>query len=59
MVTRANLEAIRQTHGIEWITALKAPQVKRLARTGAFQPSLFDEVNLAEIESADFQTSGW
>lgn len=49
MVTRANLEAIRQADGIEWITALKAPQVKRLARTGAFQPSLFDEVNLAEI----------
>jgi Transposase DDE domain len=54
MVTRANLQAIRDTEGIEWITALKAPQVKRLARTGAFQPSLFDEVNLAEIESEEF-----
>lgn len=54
MVTRANLEAIRQTDGIEWITALKAPQVKRLARGGAFQPSLFDQVNLAEIASDEF-----
>ena len=40
--------------GVEWITALKAPQVKRLARTGAFQPSLFDEHNLAEITSDEF-----
>jgi Transposase DDE domain len=54
MVTRANLEAIRQADAIDWITALKAPQVKRLARTGAFQPSLFDEHNLAEITSEDF-----
>jgi hypothetical protein len=54
MVTRANLEAIRNSDGIEWITALKAPQVKRLARTGAVQPSLFDEQNLAEIASDDY-----
>jgi hypothetical protein len=54
MVTRANLDAIRDADGIEWITALKAPQVKRLARTGAFQPSLFDEVNLAEITADEF-----
>ncbi len=54
MVTRANLDKMRQSHGIDWITALKAPQVKRLARTGAFQPSLFDEQDLAEITSQDF-----
>src|SRR5215211_1087043 len=54
MVTRANLDAIRHAEAIEWITALKAPQVKRLARTGAFQPSLFDELNLAEITSEEF-----
>src|SRR5215210_5675071 len=54
MVTRANLDAMRAADGVQWITALKAPQVKRLARTGAFQPSLFDEVNLAEIASDEF-----
>lgn len=54
MVTKANLDAIRQADGIEWITALRAPQVKRLARTGAVQPSLFDEHNLAEIASDEF-----
>ncbi|MCA1701601.1 MAG: transposase, partial [Actinobacteria bacterium] len=40
-------DAIRHADGIDWITALKAPQVKRLTRTGAFQPSLFDALNLA------------
>jgi len=54
MVTRANLDAIRESRVIDWITALKAPQVKRLARTGAFQPSLFDEQDLAEITSEEF-----
>ncbi len=54
MVTRANLDALREADGVDWVTALKAPQVKRLARSGAFQPSLFDEVNLAEVESDEF-----
>jgi len=54
MVTRANLDAIRDVDGLEWITALKAPQVKRLARAGAFQPSLVDEHNLAAITSDEF-----
>lgn len=54
MVTKANLEALRASDGIEWVTALKAPQVKRLARTGAFQPSLFDEQNLAELRAEEF-----
>jgi hypothetical protein len=54
MVTRANLEALRTADGIDWITALKAPQVKKLAKTGAFQPSLFDQTNLAEITSEEF-----
>jgi transposase len=54
MVTRANLDAMRALDGVDWVTALKAPQVKRLARTGAFQPSLFDQQNLAEISSDEF-----
>lgn len=54
MVTRANLDALAEADGVDWITALKAPQVKRLARTGAFQPSLFDELNLAEITASEY-----
>ena len=54
MATRANLEALSGSEGTAFITALRAPQVKRLAREGAFQPSLFDEQNLAEVRSPDF-----
>ncbi len=53
MVTEANLDALR-AEGIAWITALKAPQVKRLARKQVLQPSLFDELNLAEVASDDY-----
>lgn len=48
MVTKANLEALAQAD-IGWITALKAPQVKALAKNGALPLSLFEERNLAEI----------
>ena len=49
MVTKANIEILTQTGGVDWITALKAPTIKKLVRDGVFQPSLFDEQNLAEI----------
>ena len=49
MVTKANLELLRDAAGAAWITALKAPQVKKLVKDGALQLSLFDEQNLAEL----------
>jgi len=54
MATKANLETLAADRGIGWVTALKAPQVKRLVKEGALQLSLFDEQNLGEIESADY-----
>jgi hypothetical protein len=54
MTTKANLETLAASEGIGWITALKAPQVKKLVSEGALQLSLFDEQNLAEIEGADY-----
>jgi Transposase DDE domain len=54
MVTKANLELLRDTAGAAWITALKAPQVKRLVKEGDLQLSLFDQHNLAEIASDDY-----
>ena len=50
MVTAANIEVLRE-HGFDWITALKAPQVRSLVEAGDLQLSLFDERNLAEIAS--------
>ena len=54
MTTKANLETLAAAEGIGWITALKAPRVKRLVKEGALQLSLFDEQNLGEIASADY-----
>jgi len=45
---------LRETEGADWITALKAPQIGTLVKDGALQPSLFDQINLAEISSPDY-----
>lgn len=54
MVTKTNLALLRADAEAAWITALKAPQVKKLVRDGALQLSLFDEHNLAEIAADDY-----
>ncbi len=54
MVTKANLELLRADGDAGWITALKAPQVKKLVRDGFLQLSLFDEQHLAEITADDY-----
>jgi hypothetical protein len=54
MVTKANLERLREAEGAAWITALKAPQVRKLVTDGALQLSLFDEHSLAEIACDDY-----
>lgn len=53
MVTKANIETLAGTEGVSWITALKAPTIKKLVRDGVFQPSLFDDQNLGEITDID------
>jgi hypothetical protein len=55
MITQARIEADLKPVGIDWITALKAPAIQRLAaENGPLQLSLFDARDLAEIESPDF-----
>jgi transposase len=54
MVTKANLDALAAEQGAGWVTALKAPQVKKLVKEGSLQLSLFDQTNLAEIASPDY-----
>ena len=54
MITKANLELLADSEGVGWITALKAPQIKKLVATGALQLSLFDQTNLAEISGDDY-----
>jgi hypothetical protein len=54
MLTAARLREDIRPAGLDWITALRAPQVKALVRDGALQLSLFDQMDLAEISSPDY-----
>ena len=54
MLTAARLREDVAPAGLDWITALRAPQVKALVRDGDLQLSLFDQTDLAEITSPDF-----
>jgi hypothetical protein len=54
MLTAARLREDVGPAGLDWITALRAPQVKNLVRDGALQLSLFDETDLAEITHPDY-----
>jgi Transposase DDE domain len=54
MLTSARIrDEIRPAH-LDWISALRAPQIKALIHDGALQLSLFDEQNLAEITHPDY-----
>jgi hypothetical protein len=54
MLTAARLrEDVAPAH-LDWITALRAPQVKALVRDGDLQLTLFDQTDLAQITSPDF-----
>ncbi len=55
MITKARVREDCEPAGLDWITALRAPQIQALAADdGPLQLSLFDERDLAEIESPDY-----
>ena len=55
MITEARLkEDLRSEEGVDWITALRAPAIRKLVRNGSLQLSLFDERDLAEISDPDY-----
>src|SRR5512134_2632870 len=55
MITSARIEADLKPAGLDWITALRAPAIQALvADDGPLQLSLFDEKDMAEIESPDY-----
>jgi len=54
MLTAARLREDVGPAQLDWITALRAPQVKALVRDGALQLTLFDQLDLAEITSPDY-----
>jgi hypothetical protein len=55
LLTSARIEQTLRPAGLDWITALRAPAIKRLAAEGGpLQPSLFDHRDMAEITSPDY-----
>lgn len=55
MITAARIRADLAPAGLDWITCLRAPAIQALAaENGPLQLSLFDERDLAEIESPDY-----
>ena len=54
MITSARIHEDLRPAGLDWITALRAPQIQELADGGPLQLSLFDDRDLAEIASPDY-----
>jgi Transposase DDE domain len=54
MLTNARITEELRPAALDWISALRAPQIKALVEDGALQLSLFDEQNLVEISSPEF-----
>ena len=54
MLTSARIEQDLKVAGLEWITALRSPQIQALVHSRALQLSLFDERDLAEITHPDY-----
>jgi len=55
MITEARIrEDLATQDGLEWITALRAPAIRRLVQSGALQLSLFDRKDLAEITTPEY-----
>jgi len=55
LITAARIEQTLRPAGLDWITALRAPQIQALATAdGPLQLSLFDTRDMAEITSSDY-----
>ena len=54
MLTNARITDELRPAQLDWLSALRAPQIKALVEAGALQLSLFDEQDLVEISSPEF-----
>ncbi len=55
MITGTRIDDLRKLAGMDWVTALKAPAIAKLAEDGGpLQMSLFDTQNFAEITHPDY-----
>ena len=54
MIASKAIDELRQTDGIDWITALRSVSIRVLVEQGHLQLGLFDERNLIELSSPDY-----
>jgi transposase len=55
MITSKRIdEELRGIEGLDWISALRADNIQKLAEQGIIQRSLFDQQDLAEVSSPDY-----
>ena len=54
MLTQTQINTLKKHPGLSWISALRSSAIRDLLADGHLNRSLFDQVNLAEIESPDF-----
>ena len=54
MLTSARIDTELRPAQLDWLSALRAPQIKALVEAGALQLSLFDQHNLVEISHPDY-----
>lgn len=55
MITDARIrEDLRGNDGLDWVTSLRTEQIRALATEGSIQQGLFDDRDLAEIQSPDY-----
>jgi hypothetical protein len=55
MITEARIrEDLAPVEGLDWITALRAPAIRKLVEAGSLQLSLFDRKDMAEISDPQY-----
>jgi len=54
MVSNQAIATMRETPGVDWITALKSASIRALVEQGQLQLGLFDERDLVELSSPDY-----
>jgi len=54
MISQTQIDNLKGIKGIDWITALRSEQIRKLMEDGTIKMSLFDERNLFEFSHPDF-----
>jgi transposase len=54
MICQKSIDEMRESDGVDWITALKSASIRALVEQGHLQLGLFDERNLLELETSQY-----